>query len=147
MIGYVVVRGVYLIENPRQKQNVIAHHLFHSIEFGFAAAQGFYRAAAGFCVQAASFGRQGGFCGAALAGDVGGSPDHLGKPRECIVAVERLGAVPVGKQHYDAFLGRARTGKRYEAGSDGFRQGRAIERIEAQLHRRSDLVDVLAAGA
>jgi hypothetical protein len=26
MIGYVVVRGVYLIENPRQKQNVIAHH-------------------------------------------------------------------------------------------------------------------------
>ena len=103
--------GVYLIENSRQKQNFNAHHLFHSIEFGFAAAQGFYRAAAGFCVQAAAFGRQGGFCGAALAGDVCGAANELGEPRERIVAVEWLGAVPVGKQHYDAFLGRARTGK------------------------------------
>src|SRR5688572_4572545 len=75
-----------------------------------------------------------------------GFPYEVGQPVERIEAVAMLAAMALRGDRDDAIAARPASGQTDEARAHVFRQGGRVRGIEAQLHGRRDLVDVLAAG-
>src|SRR6185312_9632523 len=72
-------------------------------------------------------------------------PDQVEQALARLGAVARLVAVLLRHDDDDAVLGQAVAGERHQANGDVIRQRRRASRVEAQLHRRRHLVDVLPA--
>src|SRR6266852_7072729 len=76
-----------------------------------------------------------------------GGADQLDKPRQRIVAVALLGAMTLGRDHQHAVAGQPPPRKPLQPCPHLVRQRRRTAHVEAQLHRRGKLVDILPAGA
>ena len=73
--------------------------------------------------------------------------DQVDKAGEGVLAVRLAGTVASGRDHDFSVLRQPRPGETRETFPDIGRKGRRATRVEAQLHGRRDLIDVLAAGS
>ena len=78
---------------------------------------------------------------------MGGALDQRGQPVARVLAVARLAGEALRENDDDAVLRRARARRDGSAARRRRRAGRRAARVEAQLDRRRNLVDVLPAGA
>ena len=77
----------------------------------------------------------------------GGVAHQRHQSRQRLLAIALLAALALGRQHQHAVAGEAAAGQTLEAMAYvGWQRGR-MPHVEAQLHSRRGLVDVLAAGA
>src|SRR5262245_1496954 len=109
------------------------------------AAQALESGVSGFGVEPAPLGAGSRLGRMARLGRRGGAPDQLGEAFARLLAVALLGAVALRDDDEHAVVGEAPAGEALEPRPHVRRQRARLPQVETQLHRRRQLVDVLAA--